>query len=167
MEDLAGFELPATSALIRYEEGVRGSDLRPVITEHTVVRKVNLDRLEANVREAAEQCNMVCKPEVLQACSLDGLLQGWDERRRLIYCDEDAPAGSPVKTLRSVPPGPLAVLIGPEGGFSPAEQQRLHNQQYVVPISLGPRVMRADTAAVAALAMVQAILGDWDNHQPD
>lgn len=161
---------PLKSARLDYlaqkatEMGVRR--LRPVITERTVVRKVNLHRIEANVREAAEQCNMVCKPEVLGDRGLVEVLSQWDTNRRMIFCDEDAPAADPVAALRGIPPGPLAVLVGPEGGFSPAEQERLRSVPSVTAISLGPRVMRADTAAVAALALVQAVLGDWCADQP-
>ncbi len=135
--------------------------LQPVLTEHTVVRKVNAARLSANAREAAEQCNMVCVPQVLPLDRLENVLSQWDPTRRLIYCDEAAPLSQPVAALQTVQPGPLALLVGPEGGFSPPEQTMLRDLPYVVPISLGPRVMRADTAAVAAMALVQAILGDW------
>ena len=135
--------------------------LRPVITEHTVVRKVNIERIAANAREAAEQCNMVCLPEVCPAEKLDAVLSSWDPVRRLIFCDEAAPQVDPLKALSAIEPGPLALLIGPEGGFSPAEQAVLRGLPFVTPISLGPRVMRADTAAVAAMAIVQAVLGDW------
>lgn len=135
--------------------------LRPVITEHTVVRKVNIERLAANAREAAEQCNMVCLPEVCPAERLDTVLANWDPARRLIFCDEAARQADPLKALGAIEPGPLALLIGPEGGFSPAEQTNLRELPFVAPISLGPRIMRADTAAVAAMALVQAMLGDW------
>lgn len=135
--------------------------LRPVITEHTVVRKVNIERLAANAREAAEQCNMVCLPEVCPPEKLDTALANWDPARRLIFCDEAAPQANPVTALGAVAPGPLALLIGPEGGFSPAEQAGLRDLPFVIQISLGPRIMRADTAGVAAMAVVQAVLGDW------
>lgn len=135
--------------------------LRPVITEHTVVRKVNIERIAANVREAAEQCNLVCMPEVLRTEKLESVLSNWDLARRLIFCDEAAPQTDPIEALRTIEPGPLALLIGPEGGFSAAEQESLRNLDFVTPVSLGPRIMRADTAAVAAMAIVQAIHGDW------
>lgn len=135
--------------------------LRPVITEHTVVRKVNTARLAANTREAAEQCNMVCLPEVCPVEKLDMALSNWDPARRLIFCDEAAPQSDPLQALGAIEPGPLALLIGPEGGFSPTEQSTLRELPFVTPISLGPRIMRADTAAVAAMALVQAVLGDW------
>lgn len=135
--------------------------LRPVITERTVAERVNSDRMRANVIEAAEQCGILQVPVVAPPAKLDDVLDDWDEARRLIYCDEHEQLSDPIETLAKVVPGPLAVLIGPEGGFSPRERNRLVGKPYVVPLSLGPRIMRADTAAVAALALVGAVLGDW------
>lgn len=135
--------------------------LRPVITRRTIAERVNIERLKSNVIEAAEQCNLVGLPEVLEPELLDSVIAGWDASRRLIYCDEGKPAADPLSVLRSIQRGPLAVLVGPEGGFAPEEQRLLRNQSFVSVISLGPRIMRADTAAVAALALVQAVLGDW------
>ncbi len=141
------------------EMGVRR--LRPVFTDHTVPNRVNLERLKANAIEAAEQCNLVFVPEVLEPQPLMALLEQWDPGRRIVYCDEAAPVANPLEALKAVPEGPLAVLIGPEGGFSERERTLLRALDFVHPISLGPRIMRADTAAVAALAVVQATLGDW------
>jgi 16S rRNA (uracil1498-N3)-methyltransferase len=135
--------------------------LRPVLTRHTVARRVNRQKLLANAIEAAEQCNLVFVPEVLEAEPLERVLAGWDETRRIIYCDEAAPIADPMQALARVPEGPLAVLIGPEGGFSPEEQAMLRRLPFVHAIRMGPRIMRADTAGVAALALVQAVLGDW------
>ena len=135
--------------------------LIPVFTEFTQVKRVNVGRLRANAIEAAEQCNLVFAPPVLEPVSFQALLDGWDASRAIIYCDEAAPLSNPLEALRAVPEGPLAVLIGPEGGFSPRERRRLRELDFVFPISLGPRIMRADTAAVAALALIQAVLGDW------
>ncbi len=135
--------------------------LRPVITQHTVVRKVNRQKLLANAIEAAEQCNLVFVPEVLEAEPLGKVLREWDDARRIIYCDEAAPIADPIEALRQVEPGPLAVLIGPEGGFSVEEREMLRRLPFVHAIRIGPRIMRADTAGVAALALVQAVLGDW------
>ena len=135
--------------------------IRPVLTQYTQVRKVNTHRLRANAIEAAEQCNLVYVPEVLEVMALDRLLQGWDGARRIIYCDEAAPIADPVMALKRIAPGPLAVLIGPEGGFAPREREMLRALPFVHAIRLGPRIMRADTAGVAALALVQAVLGDW------
>ena len=135
--------------------------LRPVITERTVAERVNSERMRANVIEAAEQCGILHVPAVEPPAKLDDVLDDWDEARRLIYCDEHEQLSDPIGALEKLSAGPLAVLIGPEGGFSPRERQRLVGKPYVVPLSLGPRIMRADTAAVAALAIVNAVLGDW------
>ncbi|HHN73346.1 MAG TPA: RsmE family RNA methyltransferase, partial [Thermopetrobacter sp.] len=135
--------------------------LRPVFTDHTVPKRVKVERLRANAIEAAEQCNLVFVPEVLAPEPLEAVLAAWDPARRIIHCDEAAEVTDPVAALRRLAPGPLAVLIGPEGGFSAREREMLRGLDFVHPVSLGPRVMRADTAAVAALAIVQATLGDW------
>lgn len=135
--------------------------LRPVITRYTQVTRVNLDRLRANVVEAAEQCGVLSVPEVDEEIRLDRLLEAWPSGRTLVMCDEDAPVADPVTALAAVPAGPLAVLIGPEGGFAPEERERLLALPQAVRLSLGPRILRADTAAVAALALVQAVRGDW------
>jgi 16S rRNA (uracil1498-N3)-methyltransferase len=137
------------------------SALRPVLTAHTVAARVNLERMRANCIEAAEQCGLLAVPEVMGPETLETVLEGWDVRRTLIYCDEAAQREPPVRALAAVEPGPLAVLIGPEGGFSAAERDILRARPYVQAISLGPRIMRADTAAVAALGIVNAVLGDW------
>ena len=137
------------------------SVLQPVRTRHTVVSRVKHERLVANAIEAAEQCNLLSVPEIRGMAGLDALLGGWEQGRRLIYCDEAAEMASPLDALKALEPGPLAVLIGPEGGFSEDERNRLRAHPGVAAISLGPRIMRADTAAVAALALVQAVLGDW------
>lgn len=135
--------------------------LQPVLTRHTIAERVNLERMRANVIEAAEQCGVLRVPDVLEPVKLERCLAGWDEARRLIFCDEAAPLGNPLDALRAVTPGPLALLIGPEGGFSADERALLLAKSYAIPMSLGPRIMRADTAAVAALAVVNCALGDW------
>jgi 16S rRNA (uracil1498-N3)-methyltransferase len=117
--------------------------------------------MRANAVEAAEQCGIVWVPQVAAPVRLEALLDGWDARRRLIFADEAADVSDPVAALARVEPGPLAVLVGPEGGFDAGERALLRDKSYAVPISLGPRIMRADTAAVAALALVNAVLGDW------
>jgi 16S rRNA (uracil1498-N3)-methyltransferase len=147
------------------ELGVRR--LRPVFTERTVAQRVNLQRLKANVVEAAEQCNLVALPEVLAPQTLDRVMADWDPARRLIMCDESAAMADPIAVLNGLGRGPLGLLVGPEGGFSEAERTMLRGASFVTAISLGPRVMRADTAAVAALAIVQAVLGDWSADRPD
>lgn len=134
--------------------------LRPVTTRRTIAERVNLERMRANAIEAAEQCNLVFVPEVLEPVSLEKALQAWDPSRRLIYCDEAAAIADPVMALSTLSP-PAAVLVGPEGGFTTEEREQLKSLAFVTPISLGPRIMRADTVAIAALAVVQAVLGDW------
>ena len=135
--------------------------LRPVITQRTIAERVNLDRMRANAIEAAEQCGVLRVPEVLEPVALEKALADWDGTRRLIFCDEDAEHKSPLNVMTKIQPGPLAVLIGPEGGFDPRERGALMARPFVHAVSLGPRIMRADTAAVAALALVNATLGDW------
>jgi len=135
--------------------------LRPVITHRTIAERVNLDRMRANVIEAAEQCGVLRVPETLEPRKLEQVIGEWDAARRLIVADEEAEVASPLAVLNTLPPGPLAVIIGPEGGFDAAERKMLVSKPYVVRLSLGPRIMRADTAAVAVLTLVNAVLGDW------
>ncbi len=135
--------------------------LCPVITRRTIAERVNLDRMRANAVEAAEQCGVLRVPEVLAPVAFDAWLAAWREDRPVIFCDEDAAEKNPVAALSTIAAGPVAVLIGPEGGFDPAERDALLRRPFVKRISLGPRIMRADTAAVAALALVNATLGDW------
>jgi 16S rRNA (uracil1498-N3)-methyltransferase len=137
------------------------SALRPVITRHTVAERVKLDRILANAIEAAEQCGILRVPEVVEPAKLGKVIDGWDEQRLLIFADEMASHASPIDALSRAGTRPLAVLIGPEGGFERDERAALLARPFVLPIFLGPRVMRADTAAVAALALVNAALGDW------
>lgn len=142
------------------ELGVAG--LQPVMTRRTQAERVNLERMRANVIEAAEQCGVLRIPEVAEPQKLDRVLAAWPANRRLIFCDEAADITSPLAALASIPQGsPVAVLIGPEGGFTVEERDALGRVPGVVRLSLGPRIMRADTAAVAALALVNAALGDW------
>jgi 16S rRNA (uracil1498-N3)-methyltransferase len=135
--------------------------LQPVLTRRTMAARVNVARMRANAIEAAEQCRVLWVPDVAAPQKLEAILKSWEPARRLVYCDEAAELANPVAALTPIAPGPLAVLIGPEGGFDPNERAMLHRQAFTLPISLGPRIMRADTAAVAALALVNAILGDW------
>jgi 16S rRNA (uracil1498-N3)-methyltransferase len=138
--------------------------IRPVLTQHTQVNRINLDRMQANVIEAAEQCGILAVPEVAEPIDLTRLIEGWakaEPGRRLIFCDEGEESNNPLPILQGLQRGPLAVLIGPEGGFSEAERAMLRRESFVTPIPLGSRVLRADTAAVAALAVVQAVIGDW------
>lgn len=133
----------------------------PVLTHHTQVTRVKSERLAANAREAAEQCGILSIPETPEPVKLDQLLSDWDSSRRIIFCDEGAEGDNPVEALREIRGEKLAVLIGPEGGFSPEERATLIALPFVTAIPLGPRILRADTAAVAALALVQATIGDW------
>ncbi len=135
--------------------------LRPVLTRHTVAERVNLGRMRSNVIEAAEQCGILRIPEIAEPERLDRVLAHWNGDRPLIFCNERAPIQSPIAALEALQPGPVGVLIGPEGGFSAEEREQLIALSFVVQVSLGPRIMRADTAAVAVLALVNAVLGDW------
>ncbi len=138
------------------------SALQPIITRRTQSSRLNEDRLRANVIEAAEQCGTISLPTVLAAASLPSILLRWQDERALVFCDEEADATDPLAALRAIERGtPLAVLVGPEGGFDPEERDALLAMPQVVRLSLGPRILRADTAAVAALALVQAAAGDW------
>ncbi|WP_372800011.1 16S rRNA (uracil(1498)-N(3))-methyltransferase [Paracoccus seriniphilus] len=131
----------------------------PTQTDFTNSERIRQDRLQAHAVEAAEQCGGTYVPPVDGLVPLARLLDNWDETRRILWCDE-ALAG-PAETLATLPRGPWAILIGPEGGFSETERKRLIGLPFVTRISLGPRILRADTAAVASLALWQAALGDW------
>ncbi len=139
--------------------------LCPVQTSRTIVTRVKEDRLLANGIEAAEQCERLSVPRILPLIKLDKLLASWEDSRRLIFCDEE---GDALPLLEALPPfkekaGKWAILIGPEGGFTPEERAQLRAQAFVLPVSLGPRILRADTAAFAALTLWQAALGDFND----
>ncbi len=133
----------------------------PVMTRHTQVARLNLDRLRANVIEAAEQCGVLNVPEVEPEIRFDRFLASCPPERRLVFCDEDAEMADPVAALGGLAGQALAVIIGPEGGFAEDERRALLARPGVVRLSLGPRILRADTAGVAALALIQAVCGDW------
>jgi len=139
--------------------------LSPVLTQHTQVSRINLDRMRANVIEAAEQCGILSIAEVEEPLTLSRFLENRDAAHPLVFCDEEAEEASPIEALRPFAPRAaqgiqgIDVLIGPEGGFAAPERALLLKQANVVRLSLGPRILRADTAAVAALALVQAVLG--------
>lgn len=135
--------------------------LQPVMTRRTVAERVNGERMRANAIEAAEQCGVLRLPEVREPAKLDAVLRNWPVDRALVFADEGASLASPIDALAGVARGPAALLIGPEGGFDPDERAMLRRLPFVHAISLGPRIMRADTAAVAALALMNAMLGDW------
>jgi 16S rRNA (uracil1498-N3)-methyltransferase len=135
--------------------------LTPVLTQHTQVTRVNLERVRANVIEAAEQCGVLALPEIEEPMPFANWLAAQSPDRVLVFCDEDAEISDPLRDLREAPAGPVTLVIGPEGGFDQKEREALLAQPRVVRLSLGPRILRADTAAVAALAIVQAARGDW------
>ncbi len=142
------------------------SRLQPVMTRHTQAGRVNVDRMRANAIEAAEQCGILTLADVAAPLALNRAIAGLEPGRLLIFCDEDAEVQNPLAVLeavreRSGEAPPLAVLIGPEGGFAEEERAGLLRAPHVLRLALGPRILRADTAAVAALSLVQAVLGDW------
>jgi 16S rRNA (uracil1498-N3)-methyltransferase len=144
------------------------SRLQPVVTRFTQVARINGERMRANVIEAAEQCGILSLAEVADPLPLERFLGQRAARRLLIFCDEAADIEDPVSSLRSVLgnggiSAGIDVLIGPEGGFAEEERALLLRQPHVLRLALGPRILRADTAGVAALALVQAVLGDWGN----
>lgn len=135
--------------------------LEPVLTRHTQVARVNGERMRANVVEAAEQCGILSLAEVRDPVPLERFLRERAATRLLVFCDEAADIAAPVQALRDDAPAGIDVLIGPEGGFAAEERELLLRQPRVIRLALGPRILRADTAGVAALALVQATLGDW------
>jgi 16S rRNA (uracil1498-N3)-methyltransferase len=140
------------------------SHLQPVLTQHGQVRRLNLHRLRANAIEAAEQCGVLNIAEIAALLPLDTAVAALADETTLVFCDEEAEVTDPVAALtgaRLDRPAPLAVCIGPEGGFAEPEREALMLRPRLVRLALGPRILRADTAAVAALALVQAVLGDW------
>ena len=139
------------------ELGVRV--LQPMITRRTVVARVNTERMRANAIEAAEQSGRLSVPEVHAPQGFDKLLAAWPAERRILFCDETKDAPPIAAALRDAPAGPWAVFTGPEGGFDPVERAALQALPCVTPVSLGKRILRADTAALAALAIWQAVKG--------
>ena len=137
------------------------SALWPVATARTDVARVGLERLRANAAEAAAQCGRLSVPEVFAPASLETVLAGWPDGRRLYWCDETGGGRAAAHAFGQGASGPAAVLVGPEGGFAEDERARLRAHPRVTAIDLGPRLMRAETAAFAALACWQAMLGDW------
>lgn len=163
----------ATDLIIEKAAELGVARIRPVITQRTIAETVRLDRLQAIAREGAEQTERFDAPEVVDAVPLAKALDGWDAGRPLIYADEAgddatqpwggasgraAPLASVVANLQTEK---LALLIGPEGGFSPEERRMLRALPFVKPVSLGPRILRAETAVIAALSVIQSAWGDW------
>ena len=137
--------------------------VRLVLTKRTNADRIRLDRLDAIAEEAAEQTGRLDVPRIDDPIKLDALLDGWEAGRRLMFCDETG--GAPAiraLTQASPPAAKWAILIGPEGGFSPEEGERLRALPFTTAVSLGPRILRADTAAISAMSLWQAAVGDWD-----
>ncbi len=137
------------------------SRLSPVVTQFTQIGRLNMERMRANAIEAAEQCGILALPAIDEPVPIQKWLSSLPGEIRIVFCDEDSETLSPLEALRGVRAGDAAVLVGPEGGFSEEERKSLLARENVVRLSLGPRILRADTAAVAALALVQAVCGDW------
>lgn len=135
--------------------------VRLVLTKRTNADRIRLDRLDAIAEEAAEQTGRLDVPPVDDPVKLDALLDAWEPGRRLMFCDETGGAPA-MSALAAAGPGPWSILIGPEGGFSPEEGERLRSLPFTTAVSLGPRILRADTAAIAAMTLWQAAVGDWE-----
>lgn len=133
--------------------------VQPVVSERTNADHTRVDRLQAIAVEASEQTGRLDVPQVLEPVKLEKLLAKWDVSRQLLFCDEAGDASPVLGAVKAA--GPWAILIGPEGGFSPKERETLRALPYAVPASLGPRILRADTAAISALTLWQAAVGDW------
>jgi 16S rRNA (uracil1498-N3)-methyltransferase len=167
LPDLAYVFAPLKHARLDYmvQKAVEmgASSLQPVVTRFTQVARVNGERMRANVIEAAEQCGILSLATVSEPVALDRYLSQRNAQRLLVFCDEAADTSNPSKALQSglAASDGIDVLIGPEGGFAEEERDILLRQPRALRLSLGPRILRADTAAVAALALVQATLGDW------
>lgn len=165
--DLFYFFAPLKSARLDYmvqkATEMGAGHLQPVITQHTQVSRIKLDKMQANAIEAAEQCEILNVPTVHEEISLQKLLDEWDAthgERRLVFADEEAPVENAANDLMKIKDHPVGLLIGPEGGFSEDERALLRSKAFCVPISLGPRILRADTAAVAGLTIIQSNIGD-------
>lgn len=135
--------------------------VRLVITERTNAERTRVDRLAAIAAEAAEQTGRLDVPEIFEPVKLSKLIEAWEAPRRLLFCDEAGDAQPVLQALDGAAAAPWGILIGPEGGFSPSERETLRNLNYATPATLGPRILRADTAAISALTLWQAAQGDW------
>jgi 16S rRNA (uracil1498-N3)-methyltransferase len=173
LPDLAYVFAPLKHARLDYmvQKAVEmgASSLQPILTRFTQVSRVNGERMRANVIEAAEQCGILSLADVAEPVALDRYLGARPPQRLLVFCDEAADTANPLQALQVglTAPGGVDILIGPEGGFAEEERVLLLRQPRIIRLSLGPRVLRADTAGVAALALVQAALGDWTEHGQD
>jgi 16S rRNA (uracil1498-N3)-methyltransferase len=146
--------------LVQKATELGASVLVPVFTRRTIVSRINQERMMANAIEAAEQSARLSVPEIREGVDLERLLASWPNERRLFFCDEGGGATPLAEAARSTS-GPSAILTGPEGGFDPGERDMLRKHAFVTPVTLGPRILRADTAALAALAIWQSVCGDW------
>ena len=146
--------------LVQKATDLGASVLLPVFTRRTIVARINEERMAANAIEAAEQSGRLSVPEIRAGIGFDKLLASWPTERRLFFCDEGGDARPLAEAARDIN-GPAAILTGPEGGFDPAEREALRSLPFVTPVTLGPRILRADTAALAALAIWQSVRGDW------
>jgi len=151
---------PRLETIIEKATELGARRVRLVMTQHTNAERVRIERLTVIATEAAEQTGRLDIPEIEEPAKLRMLLDQWDQNRRLLFCDEGGDA-KPVLDALAGATGPWAILIGPEGGFSPEERKRLRTSAFVVPATLGPRILRADTAAISALTLWQAAAGDW------
>ncbi|HSF91108.1 MAG TPA: 16S rRNA (uracil(1498)-N(3))-methyltransferase, partial [Paracoccaceae bacterium] len=150
-----------TDFIVEKAAEMGATSIFPVLTRFTNAERLRIDRLQAHAVEAAEQCGGTYVPTVAEPQKLADVLDNWPDDRNLMFCDEGRTARPAIDVLRQKTGGKWAILIGPEGGFSEDEAERLRSMPQVVPVTLGPRILRADTAAVAALAVWQSSLGDW------
>jgi 16S rRNA (uracil1498-N3)-methyltransferase len=171
LPDLAYVFAPLKHARLDYmvQKAVEmgASTLQPVLTRFTQVSRLNGERMRANVIEAAEQCGILSLAEVTEPVTLDRYLAAREAQRLLVFCDEATEVADPLRALQGERrEAGIDVLVGPEGGFAEEERAILLRQERTLRLSLGPRILRADTAGVAALALVQAALGDWTGSGP-
>ena len=150
-----------TDFIVEKAAEMGAAKIMPVQSDYTNSERIRQDRLQAHAVEAAEQCGGTYVPEVTELTKLSALLDHWPAERQLMFCDEAMVGQASVLHSAAQAGAPWAILIGPEGGFSEAERKRLHALPYAHPVSLGPRILRADTAAVAAMALWQTAMGDW------
>jgi len=147
--------------LVQKATELGASKLQPVFTRRTIVTRLNRERLRANAVEAAEQSARLTVPDIGEALSLNKMLGGWVAERRIFFCDEGGDAKPLAEAVREAGDEASAILTGPEGGFDPEERELLRAKSFVTPVTLGPRILRADTAALAALSIWQSVRGDW------
>jgi len=150
-----------TAFIVEKASELGAARMIPVMTRFTNAERLNVARLQAHALEATEQCGGTFVPEVTEPLKLTDMLDDWPKDRQLMFCDESREAKPAPQALAGKARGKWAIVIGPEGGFSPEEAERFRAMQQVTPVSLGPRILRADTAAIAAITLWQSVLGDW------